>query len=142
MWCIFRCSWHEIISVYWQQLSELFIIVFIAELYMYFDVCTSTHVILLVLMLLVWSLQLLVGAWLNVLGAVGRIISTLFTGDQCRYAMLLTSQTVCACAQPFVMFSPTKLAAHWFHERQRTFANMIASIGTQHLYVCSKQRLY
>jgi len=73
-------------------------------------------------------LQLLLAAWINVLGAVGRIISTLLP-DNCRYAVLLSSQTVCACAQPFMMFSPTKLAAQWFHEHQRTFANMIASIG-------------
>ena len=75
------------------------------------------------------SLQLLLAAWLNALGSVGRIVSTLFADHQCRYAVLLTSQTVCACAQPFAMFSPTKLAAHWFPERQRTFANMIASTG-------------
>ena len=65
-------------------------------------------------------------------GSVGRIMSTFLTDHECRYAILLTSQTVCACAQPFVMFSPTKLAAQWFPERQRTFANMIASIGTVH----------
>lgn len=70
---------------------------------------------------------LLIAAWLNVFGSVGRIISILLTCHECRYAILLTSQTVCACAQPFVMFSPTKLAAQWFPERQRTFANMIAS---------------
>lgn len=70
---------------------------------------------------------LLIAAWLNVFGSVGRVISTVLTCHQCTYAILLTSQTVCACAQPFVMFCPSKLSAQWFPERQRTFANMIAS---------------
>jgi len=59
------------------------------------------------------------------------MLSTLLAGQQSRYAILLSSQIVCACAQPFAMFSPTKLAAQWFHQHQRTFANMIASIGMQ-----------
>jgi len=90
-----------------------------------------------VLLLLVSCLQLMLAAWLNVVGAVGRIISTLFAGQPSSYVVLLISQTVCACAQPFAMFSPTKLAAQWFHQRQRTFANMIASIGTQQLSACT-----
>jgi len=74
-------------------------------------------------------LQLLLAAWLNVIGSIGRILSTLFVGQSSSYAILLSSQTICACAQPFIMFSPTKLAAQWFRQRQRTFANMVASIG-------------
>lgn len=34
-----------------------------------------------------------------------------------------------ACAQPFIMFAPTKLAALWFAGNQRATANMLASMG-------------
>lgn len=69
-------------------------------------------------------------AWLNGIGALLRNISA-FDGisDPVRYPILLLGQTLAACAQPFVMFAPTKLAALWFPNNQRATANMIASMG-------------
>lgn len=49
--------------------------------------------------------------------------------DSARYPILLLGQTLAACAQPFVMFAPTKLAALWFAGNQRATANMLASMG-------------
>lgn len=49
--------------------------------------------------------------------------------DSYRYPILLLGQTLAACAQPFVMFAPTKLAALWFADNQRATANMAASMG-------------
>ena len=43
--------------------------------------------------------------------------------------MALIGQAIAGCAQPFVMFSPTKVAALWFKENQRATANMMASMG-------------
>ena len=40
-----------------------------------------------------------------------------------------TGQILAACAQPFIMFAPTKLAAKWFSGDQRATANMMASMG-------------
>jgi FLVCR family MFS transporter 7 len=72
-------------------------------------------------------MTLLTAAWLNVLGAVGRILSTVAPFNSHKYTVLLLSQIIAGCAQPFIIFSPTKLASQWFNEHQRTFANMIGS---------------
>jgi hypothetical protein len=45
------------------------------------------------------------------------------------YTVLLIGQILAACAQPFVMFAPTKLAALWFPENRRATANMIGSMS-------------
>lgn len=42
---------------------------------------------------------------------------------------LFSGQILAACAQPFIMFAPTKLAALWFAGDQRATANMLASMG-------------
>ena len=41
----------------------------------------------------------------------------------------MVGQVICATAQPFVLFAPTKLASLWFGEKERATANMIASMG-------------
>jgi len=46
-----------------------------------------------------------------------------------RFALVLSGQALAACAQPFMLFAPTKVAAVWFKDTQRATANMIASIG-------------
>ncbi|CAJ0928786.1 unnamed protein product [Ranitomeya imitator] len=42
---------------------------------------------------------------------------------------LFVGQSICAVAQPLVLFVPAKLAAVWFPEHQRATANMIASMS-------------
>jgi hypothetical protein len=75
------------------------------------------------------QLQLMTAAWLNGIGAAGRILSTIPTLNGHRYTVLIIGQTLSGCAQPFVLCTPTKLASQWFNERQRTFANMLGSTG-------------
>lgn len=41
----------------------------------------------------------------------------------------MTGQTFAALAQPFLLGSPTKLAAVWFGADERATANMIASLS-------------
>jgi FLVCR family MFS transporter 7 len=41
----------------------------------------------------------------------------------------MVGQVICAAAQPFVLFAPTKLASLWFGEKERATANMITSMG-------------
>ena len=41
----------------------------------------------------------------------------------------LLGQCFAALAQPFILFSPTKLAAVWFPHSERALANMLASMG-------------
>ncbi|WAR21673.1 S49A3-like protein [Mya arenaria] len=44
------------------------------------------------------------------------------------YTILIIGQSLAAIAQPFIMFTPTKLAALWFPENRRATANMIGSM--------------
>ncbi|KAJ3588470.1 hypothetical protein NHX12_012062 [Muraenolepis orangiensis] len=73
---------------------------------------------------------LILGSWLNMLGAVLRVLGTLESVGQGEpYALVMSGQTLCAVAQPLVIFAPTKMAALWFPEHQRATANMIASMS-------------
>ena len=74
--------------------------------------------------------QLILSAWLNGIGSALRNVSTQeFVPQDHRYTVCLIGQILAACAQPFVMFAPTKLAALWFPSNQRATANMMASMG-------------
>lgn len=76
------------------------------------------------------SFQLLISAWFTGLGGLLRNISTLgFVPRHHSYAVLLTGQILAACAQPFVLFAPTKLAAVWFQENRRATTNMVGSMS-------------
>ncbi|XP_021340463.1 major facilitator superfamily domain-containing protein 7-b-like, partial [Mizuhopecten yessoensis] len=74
--------------------------------------------------------SLLTAAWLNGIGSLLRNFSTFdFVPGDSKFAVLLVGQILAACAQPFVMFAPTKLAAIWFPENQRATANMLTSMA-------------
>lgn len=45
-------------------------------------------------------------------------------------ALLFGGQSIAACAQPFVLNSPPKLAAMWFTPEGRATADMVGTIGT------------
>ncbi len=78
----------------------------------------------------IFFFQIILAAWLNVLGCALRVLSTVFTPvAQYGYPILISGQLLAAVAQPFVLFAPTKLAALWFPDTQRATANMIASMG-------------
>ncbi|KAJ8015536.1 hypothetical protein DPEC_G00027150 [Dallia pectoralis] len=75
-------------------------------------------------------IALLLGAWLNMLGAVLRWVATLSgIPSVAIFPVVMGGQTLCALAQPLIIFTPTKLAAVWFPEHQRASANMIASMA-------------
>lgn len=73
-------------------------------------------------------LQILIAAWLNFIGSLLRNVSTFNIPVDAKFPVLMLGQTIAACAQPFVMFAPTKLAALWFPDSQRATANMLASM--------------
>ena len=78
----------------------------------------------------VFLLQLIVAGWLNGIGSLLRNVSTFDAIPQeSRYTVCLIGQILASCAQPFVMFAPTKMAALWFPSNQRATANMLASMG-------------
>ncbi|XP_042626467.1 solute carrier family 49 member A3-like [Cyprinus carpio] len=49
--------------------------------------------------------------------------------ERAMFPMVMGGQTLCAFAQPLVIFAPTKLAALWFPDHQRATANMMASMA-------------
>ncbi|KAL0974260.1 hypothetical protein UPYG_G00217860 [Umbra pygmaea] len=73
---------------------------------------------------------LVVGSGLNMLGAVLRFVATLRSiPGALVFPVMMGGQTICAFAQPLIIFTPTKLAALWFPEHQRATANTIASMS-------------
>ncbi|XP_043915041.1 solute carrier family 49 member A3 isoform X2 [Protopterus annectens] len=74
---------------------------------------------------------LILSAWLNMLGSIIRFFSVLLVdrSEVITFILLMIGQTLCALAQPLVLFAPTKVAALWFPENQRTTANMLASVA-------------
>lgn len=74
-------------------------------------------------------ITLILGAWLNMFGAVARFCGTLLSQSDSVFGVVMLGQTLGAVAQPLIVFAPTKLAALWFPEHQRATANMIASMS-------------
>ncbi|XP_060771110.1 solute carrier family 49 member A3 [Neoarius graeffei] len=73
---------------------------------------------------------MILGSWLNMAGAVVRVVGVLsYLPQYTMFPVVMTGQTLCSLAQPLIIFSPTKLAALWFPEHQRATANMIASMS-------------
>lgn len=69
---------------------------------------------------------ILTGVWLNVAGGSIRVISTFgFVHPGGRYPIVFIGQLLCAFAQTFTLFIPTKFAFIWFPEHQRTLANSL-----------------
>ena len=79
------------------------------------------------------SLQLYLGAIFNVTGSVLRWLSSasfmVCSSSGAAFALAMTGQVLTACAQPFLLYSPTKLANLWFGDKERAFCTMLASLG-------------
>lgn len=74
-------------------------------------------------------ITLILGSWLNMLGALLRFLGTLLSDPHLQFPAVMLGQTLGALAQPLIIFAPTKLAALWFPDFQRATANMIASMS-------------
>ncbi|GFO44746.1 major facilitator superfamily domain-containing protein 7-like [Plakobranchus ocellatus] len=74
--------------------------------------------------------SIICAALLNLVGSVLRNITVFdFVPDSNRFAVLILGQTIAACGQTFIMFTPAKIAALWFPDDQRTLATTIASMS-------------
>ncbi|CAH1258649.1 MFSD7 [Branchiostoma lanceolatum] len=72
----------------------------------------------------------ILAAWLNLVGAIVRLISAIpVIPESARFPVAITGQTLTALAQPFILEAPAKLAQLWFAENQRATANMIGSMS-------------
>ncbi|XP_073517802.1 solute carrier family 49 member A3 isoform X2 [Phyllobates terribilis] len=74
---------------------------------------------------------IIISSWLNMTGSIIRSASavTFMNTGKSNLVFLFVGQSICAVAQPLVLFVPAKLAAVWFPEHQRATANMIASMS-------------
>ena len=62
-------------------------------------------------------------------GALIRVLGVfLFSNSNAKFIMTMVGQVLCASMQPLVLSMPTKLAALWFGDKERTIANTIASM--------------
>lgn len=73
-------------------------------------------------------ITLILGSWLNMLGAVLRYCGTLL-GRSYLFPVIMLGQTLGALAQPLIIFTPTKQVALWFPDHQRATANTIATMS-------------
>ncbi|XP_056374234.1 solute carrier family 49 member A3 [Hyla sarda] len=74
---------------------------------------------------------IIISSWLNMTGSIVRTASSIpfMNPGKSNLVYLFVGQSICAVAQPLVLFVPAKLAAVWFPEHQRATANMIASMS-------------
>lgn len=70
---------------------------------------------------------IILGACCNTLGLVIRYLSVFSFFSSHRYLVVMVGQGVASLAQPCFLFTPTKVAALWFPEGQRTTANTVGS---------------
>ncbi|GFS09373.1 major facilitator superfamily domain-containing protein 7-like [Elysia marginata] len=77
-----------------------------------------------------WGIKIICAAWLNFIGSALRNLTVFsFVPTSSQYAVLIMGQTIAACGQTFIMFTPAKVAALWFPDDQRTLATTIASLS-------------
>ncbi|MCP9264950.1 Major facilitator superfamily transporter [Dirofilaria immitis] len=67
---------------------------------------------------------ILIAAWTNGIGGSIRLISS-FLPLEIRFPVGIFGQAVAACAYPFIMFLPPKVAGSWFAENERALATTI-----------------
>ncbi|CAN2391691.1 transmembrane transport, partial [Pristimantis euphronides] len=74
---------------------------------------------------------IIISSWLNMMGSLVRSLGALhiLNTGRSNLVYLFVGQSICALAQPLVLFVPAKLAAVWFPDHQRATANMIASMS-------------
>eukprot|EP01125_Pyxidicula_operculata_P003276 TRINITY_DN1386_c2_g1_i2.p1 TRINITY_DN1386_c2_g1~~TRINITY_DN1386_c2_g1_i2.p1 ORF type:complete len:411 (-),score=62.86 TRINITY_DN1386_c2_g1_i2:45-1277(-) len=75
---------------------------------------------------------LIFGAWLNMIGSWLRYFSAFIDVNMYRiYSLVLLfgGQILAACAQPFLLNSPPKVASLWFTPEGRATADMVGTIG-------------
>ena len=80
--------------------------------------------------------QVIFGSSINAVGAVIRIIGAVACSDvKTKFIVVFIGQMLAACTQPLVLSMPTKLAALWFGEHERTVANTIGSMCELPLFI-------
>ena len=80
-------------------------------------------------------MQVFLGAFFNLFGAVLRYISTVHPilcssiYDKSGFMVAMIGQIISSFAQPFLLYAPTKLANTWFGSKERGLCTNLASVG-------------
>ncbi|XP_077979486.1 solute carrier family 49 member A3-like [Glandiceps talaboti] len=78
--------------------------------------------------------SMVLASWVNTIGAVLRILSTVHVVPMSvRFPLAMIGQVIAASAYPVFTSCPTKVANKWFSEKQRSVATMIASFPLGYL---------
>ena len=80
---------------------------------------------------------MLTGTWINAFGCIIRLLASFLLHQRYIFWMALVGQAISACSQPIILAIPTKLAALWFADNERTLANTLASLGKGEKYLRS-----
>ena len=86
--------------------------------------------------------QLYLGAGLNLSGSILRYVSTFHpivcssVFSKSGFMVAMIGQILTACAQPFMLYAPTKLASFWFGPKERAVCTNFASIGIIYNMTC------
>eukprot|EP00053_Salpingoeca_punica_P019830 m.203080 g.203080 ORF g.203080 m.203080 type:complete len:454 (-) comp17732_c0_seq2:334-1695(-) len=72
---------------------------------------------------------IVLAALINMIGAWGRFAGDFASNPHTRFGLMLIGQSLSALAQPVILDSPTPLAAVWFGENERAFANMLCAVS-------------
>lgn len=78
------------------------------------------------------------GIWINAIGCIVRLLPSFMFPVDSRFWIALVGQVIAACSQPIILAIPTKLAALWFGDNERTIANTMASL-CKFASLCAKQ---
>ena len=71
----------------------------------------------------------ILGTFLNGVGGAIRVLGVYVCEKPSdKFVVVLIGQTLSACTQPLVLSMPTKIAALWFGDDERTVASTIASV--------------
>ncbi|XP_065053341.1 solute carrier family 49 member A3-like isoform X2 [Rhopilema esculentum] len=73
--------------------------------------------------------MMLTGTWINAFGCITRLLASFLLHQRYIFWMALVGQAISACSQPIILAIPTKLAALWFADNERTVANTLASLA-------------
>ena len=65
---------------------------------------------------------------MNAIGCIIRFLPSFMFGIKVHFWVALIGQIIAACSQPIILAIPTKLAALWFADNERTVANTLASL--------------
>ncbi|XP_006822711.1 solute carrier family 49 member A3-like [Saccoglossus kowalevskii] len=80
-------------------------------------------------------LSLILASWLNTIGSIIRVLSTMdFVSSSYTFPVAMAGQVVAATAYPVFTSCPSKVSNKWFPKNHRTFATMVASFPGGYLF--------